>query len=240
MPGGGPSSSRYWCGGSERASLHVGLKGLKIWYYRPLGGVVFLITRRVQFGPTTFLWEVQAPDVARAARAGHFVMARIDEHGERIPLTVADFDAGRGTVTVVIQAVGKTTLEMMGLARRRPTAGLHRAAGAAEPHPQAGRHRGDGGRRAGRGAGLSRSFAPISSRATARFRSSGSATGTWCSGKTHSASYSDELIVTTDDGSYGRQGFVTARAGGRAEPRKGRAGSGGDRADSDDEGLLRK
>src|ERR1039457_6091235 len=79
------------------------------------GGVVFLITRRKQFGPMTFLWDVNAPDVARAARPGHFIMARIDEHGERIPLTVADFDAPRGTVTVAIQAVGKATHEMMGL-----------------------------------------------------------------------------------------------------------------------------
>ena len=76
---------------------------------------MFLINRKIQLGLTTFLWDVQAPDVARAARPGHFVMARIDQHGERIPLTVADFDARRGTVTVVIQAVGKTTLEMMEL-----------------------------------------------------------------------------------------------------------------------------
>ena len=76
---------------------------------------MFLITRRKQFGPTTFLWDVQAPDVARAVRPGHFVMARLDEHGERIPLTVADFNASQGTVTVVIQAVGKTTIEMMAL-----------------------------------------------------------------------------------------------------------------------------
>ena len=76
---------------------------------------MFLITHRKQFGPVTFLWDVKAPDVARAARPGHFIMARIDEHGERIPLTVADFDVNRGTVTVVIQAVGKTTLAMMGL-----------------------------------------------------------------------------------------------------------------------------
>jgi len=74
---------------------------------------VFLITRRIQFGPATFLWDVSAPDVARAARPGHFVMARIDERGERIPLTVADFNVEKGTVTVVIQAVGKTTNEMM-------------------------------------------------------------------------------------------------------------------------------
>ena len=76
---------------------------------------MYLITRKKQFGPTTFLWDVKAPDVARAARPGHFIMARIDEHGERIPLTVADFNAVEGTVTVVIQAVGKTTFEMMEL-----------------------------------------------------------------------------------------------------------------------------
>ena len=76
---------------------------------------MFRITRRKLFGPTTFLWDVEAPDVARAARPGHFVMARIDERGERIPLTVADFNVGKGTVTVVIQAVGKTTFEMLSL-----------------------------------------------------------------------------------------------------------------------------
>src|ERR1019366_7500687 len=84
------------------------------------GGVVFLISRRIQFGPTTFLWDVKAPDVARAARPGHFIMARIDEHGERIPLTVADFNAESGTVTVVVQAVGKTTFEMLALGEADP------------------------------------------------------------------------------------------------------------------------
>ena len=76
---------------------------------------MYRIVRREQFGPVTFLWEVEAPKVARAARPGHFVMVRIDETGERIPLTVADFDVERGTVTVVIQAVGKTTRQMMAL-----------------------------------------------------------------------------------------------------------------------------
>jgi len=42
---------------------------------------------------------VHAPDVARAVRPGHFIMARLDEHGERIPLTVADFNPSLGTVT---------------------------------------------------------------------------------------------------------------------------------------------
>ena len=79
------------------------------------GDSVYRIARREQFGPTTFLWDVVAPDVAKAAKSGHFVMVRIDELGERIPLTVADYDRNAGTVTVVVQAVGKTTFQMMEL-----------------------------------------------------------------------------------------------------------------------------
>ena len=60
----------------------------------------------------TKLFEVQAPAVARKARAGQFIVVRIHEKGERIPLTVADYDRGRGTITLVVQEVGKTTMEM--------------------------------------------------------------------------------------------------------------------------------
>ncbi len=76
---------------------------------------MYQIVKREQFGPVTFLWEVAAPDVAKSCQPGHFVMVRIDETGERIPLTVADFNRAKGTVTVVIQAVGKTTFQMMAL-----------------------------------------------------------------------------------------------------------------------------
>src|SRR5512141_2554686 len=74
---------------------------------------MYKILRRESFSDTTFLWEVEAPDVARAAEPGHFVMLRLREGGERIPLTVADYDRERGTVTLVVQALGKTTQEMM-------------------------------------------------------------------------------------------------------------------------------
>ena len=70
------------------------------------------IIRREAFSDTTFLWEVHAPDVARAALPGHFVMLRLHEHAERIPLTVADMDKERGTITMVIQALGKSTRQM--------------------------------------------------------------------------------------------------------------------------------
>ena len=73
---------------------------------------MYEIIRREAFSDTTFLWDVQAPDVARSSQPGHFVMLRLHEGSERIPLTVADFDRDKGTVTLVIQALGKTTLDM--------------------------------------------------------------------------------------------------------------------------------
>ena len=51
-----------------------------------------ILLKREQFSDVTFLWDVHAPDVAKAARPGHFVMVRLNEEGERIPLTVADYD----------------------------------------------------------------------------------------------------------------------------------------------------
>ena len=70
------------------------------------------IVRREELSDVTFLLEVAHPMMARAAHAGQFVIVQLHEHGERIPLTIADFDRERGTITLVIQAVGKTTREM--------------------------------------------------------------------------------------------------------------------------------
>src|SRR5512144_2820689 len=82
---------------------------------------MYRIVHREVFSDTTFLWEVLAPDVARSARPGHFVMLRLHEGSERIPLTVADYNRERGTITLVIQALGKTTLEMRDRYRRGDT-----------------------------------------------------------------------------------------------------------------------
>ena len=70
------------------------------------------IVRREDFSDVTYLLEIEHPQMARAARPGQFVIVMAHEHGERIPLTIADFDRARGTITLVIQAVGKTTREM--------------------------------------------------------------------------------------------------------------------------------
>ncbi len=70
------------------------------------------IVARQDFSDVTYLLEVRHPMLAKAARAGQFVIVMASEHGERIPLTIADYDRDKGTVTLVIQAVGKTTREM--------------------------------------------------------------------------------------------------------------------------------
>ncbi len=72
----------------------------------------FEIVRREEFSEVTFLLEVRHPQMARAARPGQFVIVMSHRQGERIPLTIADFDRDRGTVTLVIQAMGKTTRQM--------------------------------------------------------------------------------------------------------------------------------
>ena len=77
----------------------------------------FEVVSRQDFSPVTFLLEIRHPQLARAARPGQFVIVMSHESGERIPLTIADFDADRGTITLVIQAVGKTTLEMQQICR---------------------------------------------------------------------------------------------------------------------------
>ena len=72
----------------------------------------FEIVAREDFSDVTYLLEIHHPQMAKAAKPGQFVIVMLHEHGERIPLTIADYDVEKGTVTLVIQAVGKTTREM--------------------------------------------------------------------------------------------------------------------------------
>ena len=73
---------------------------------------MYTIVRRAALSQSTFLWEISAADVARACQPGQFVMVRLHDGSERIPLTIADYDRAAGTVTVVVQALGKSTREM--------------------------------------------------------------------------------------------------------------------------------
>ena len=71
------------------------------------------IVRKKVLNPSVTLLEVEAPLIARKAKAGQFIILRVDEHGERIPLTIADYDREKGTVTIIFQKVGLTT-ELLG------------------------------------------------------------------------------------------------------------------------------
>lgn len=71
---------------------------------------MFRIVEKKPLGSQIKLLSIEAPDIAKKARPGQFVIVRINEQGERIPLTVNDFDPQQGTVTIVFQEVGKSTI----------------------------------------------------------------------------------------------------------------------------------
>ena len=73
---------------------------------------MFKIIRKQELNPTVTLMEIDAPLIARKAEPGQFIILRVDEAGERIPLTVADFDREKGTVTIIFQIVGATMAKL--------------------------------------------------------------------------------------------------------------------------------
>jgi ferredoxin--NADP+ reductase len=70
---------------------------------------VYRILAKEDLNPVTRGFVIDAPEIAGKALPGQFVMVLVDAHGERIPLTVADYDRTAGTITIVVQEVGKTT-----------------------------------------------------------------------------------------------------------------------------------
>ncbi len=70
---------------------------------------MYKILRKVELNPTVTLMEIDAPLIAKKAEPGQFIILRVDEDGERIPLTIADFDREKGIVTIIFQLVGATT-----------------------------------------------------------------------------------------------------------------------------------
>ncbi|MDD5953222.1 MAG: sulfide/dihydroorotate dehydrogenase-like FAD/NAD-binding protein [Oscillospiraceae bacterium] len=73
---------------------------------------MYKILRKQRLNPTVTLMEIEAPQVAKKAEPGQFIILRTDENGERIPLTIADFDREKGTITIIFQIVGETTTEL--------------------------------------------------------------------------------------------------------------------------------
>ena len=75
----------------------------------------YKIVAREQWSEKVFMMKVLAPDIAKHRKAGNFIIFRLDEKGERVPLTIADADAEAGTITIVTQSIGYSTTKLMGL-----------------------------------------------------------------------------------------------------------------------------
>ena len=156
--------------------------------------------------PVTKAYEVQASAVARKARAGQFVVIRLHERGERIPLTIADYDRDRGTITLVVQEVGKTTMEMAGM-----RAGDHLVTLAGPlGHPSEVRHYGTvlcvgGGFAIAPVYPIARALKEAGNTVLSIIGARNAELLFW---EERMRSVSDELIVCTDDGTYGREGSV--------------------------------
>lgn len=168
----------------------------------------FEIVARENFSDVTYLLEVHHPLMARAAHPGQFVIVMSHAKGERIPLTIADFDREKGTITLVIQAVGKSTLEMQQNCQVGTC--LHGLAGPMGIPS----HLSDAKKVVCVGGGLG--VAPVFPQARA-FKENGAyvigvlgfrnkALVFW---EEKFRSICDELIICTNDGSAGIKGFVT-------------------------------
>jgi sulfide dehydrogenase subunit beta len=166
------------------------------------------IVHREDFSDVTFLLEVLHPLMAKAARPGQFVIVMLNEHGERIPLTIADFDRDKGTITLVIQAVGKTTRQMQQDCRVGTSLyGMVGPMGIPS-------HIGDAKKVVCVGGGLG--VAPIFPQARAYKEAGAYVIGVvgfrnrdlvfW---EDKFRAYCDEYIICTDDGSVGIKGLVT-------------------------------
>ncbi len=160
-----------------------------------------------EIAPKVFLMEIEAPRIAAKAQAGQFFVLRVDEKGERIPLTLADFDRKRGVIVTVFQVVGHTTAKLSALKAGEELASLVGPLGKPTEVSRFGFTVLVGG-----GVGVAALF-PI----LRAFKEAGNFTLTIQGARSESfliweeklLAYSDKLILTTDDGSKGRKGLVT-------------------------------
>ncbi len=165
------------------------------------------IIKKEVLTPDTVSLEISAPEVAAKARAGQFVITRLDEEGERIPLTIADFNERAGSVTLVIQRAGFTTGRLADLEEGDAILDLAGPLGSPTHIEKAERVVCIGG-----GVGIapvypiSRAFAEAGSRVTAVLAARQGDLIFW---EEKFSKVVDEVLVFTDDGSRGRKGLAT-------------------------------
>lgn len=158
--------------------------------------------------PSIYEFVVGAPLVAHKCQPGQFVMVRTDEYSERIPLTIADFDREKGTITLIVQAVGNTTKHMCETFKEGDNI-LDIAGPLGQPS-----HMKNFGTVVVVGGGIgvapvypiARAYHELGNKVISIIGARNKDLVIW---QDKMAAISDEVIITTDDGSAGRKGFVT-------------------------------
>ena len=168
---------------------------------------MYKIVKRQQLNDTVVRLDVQDPFIAKKAKAGQFIIFRIDEHGERIPLTIADTDAEKGTVSIIFQIVGQSTMLLSQLQEGDAILDFVGPLGAATEF-------GDAKKVCVIGGGVGNAIAYPSAKALfntgadvdviAGFRSKDIVIL-----EDEFKAVCNRLFITTDDGTYGEKGFVT-------------------------------
>jgi len=165
------------------------------------------IISKEYFSANVVKLEIEAPMIARSRRAGHFVIVKSGEKGERVPLTIADADIERGTITLIIQAVGKSSKKICSLEVGDCLTDVVGPLGQATHITKVGTVVCAGG-----GVGVA-PLLPI----VEAFHRAGNRVIVVLAARTKELviledrmrACSDEVIVMTDDGSYGQKGLVT-------------------------------
>ena len=168
---------------------------------------MFKILEKEVLSPVIKQMEIEAPRVAKKCQAGQFVILRLHEKGERIPLTIADFDRNKGTITIVFQEVGKSTRELGKMEAGDQIVDFVGPLGLPSHIEKFGNVICIGG-----GVGIApvfpivRALRDIGNNVTGII---GARTKDLLFWEEKMRAACDELMVTTDDGSYVRKGFVT-------------------------------
>lgn len=165
------------------------------------------IIQKQYFSPKVVEFVVEAPLIARSRRAGHFVIVKVGEKGERIPLTIAQSDVEKGTITIVIQSVGKSSEKLCSLEEGDYITDLVGPLGQATHIEKYGTVICAGG-----GVGIAPMLPIIEA-----MKKAGNRVISVLAARNKDlvileeqvAKYSDEVIVMTDDGSYGQKGLIT-------------------------------
>ena len=165
------------------------------------------IVRKIQFSEKVFRLDVEAPLIAKARKAGHFVIVRVGEKGERIPLTIAGSNINEGTITLVVQTVGASTTKLCSLKEGEYISDVVGPLGKATHIDNFGTVVCAGG-----GVGVAPMLPIIQA-----LKAAGNRVVSVLAGRSKDliiledevCKSSDEVIIMTDDGSYGKQGVVT-------------------------------